>query len=94
MKHTFTIIICSLLIIITTAVAYSMYRLDRAESQVTHQREMVAQQNSIIAHQTAIANQTAHIKAECEKETTYYNLLTTHQKATVAVPDCTMQVVE
>lgn len=91
-RHHIIIVVCIVLVIAAGIVAgHSIKKHEDANNA------RVAQQNAINAskeqaaqkkHADAVTSENTTVKAECSKETQYYNLLSTAQKKTVVAPNC------
>lgn len=94
-KHVLIIVVCAIVVFTLGALSNKAWN-----SQVVRQHAAAAKQATIAAdakrrQADAVADEKARLKAECDKETAYYNALTPAVKAKQAAPECTtIQVVQ
>jgi cytochrome c-type biogenesis protein CcmE len=93
-RHTIVTIICIVIIGVLAATAVTIYKSDNDRAYFAHLREVAQQKINNDVRNATVQYEQAKIKTECTKETTYYNSLNTKQKATVAAPNCDLQIVE
>lgn len=94
LRHKITVIICIIVFIGLGATAYWAYNNDQARLYVQQVEQSTKAAINKKLQQTLIDQEKARLKTECAKETTYYNSLTIKQQATVAAPNCNLQMVE
>lgn len=94
MKHKVTVIISIAVILGLGILSWNVYSNDTLRAKIAQDKVNIEKSINAELQARTIANEKARIKTECDKETSYYNSLTTKQKATVEAPNCELGIVE